>query len=401
MKNYAVSKLANWFFAFTLATFACSTFASTLLTQKQSFKVENFKTFNGATLPVVNVGWESYGQLNETKSNAILITHHFSGTSHAAGKYHINDEQVGYWDSIIGPGKAIDTDKYFVISVDTLANLNAYDPNVITTGPASINPLTNKPYGLSFPVVTIQDFVNVQHALLTSLGIKKLHAVVGASMGSMQAIEWASSYPDQVERMISVIGVGKTDAWTVASLEHWARPIRHDANWNHGNYYEGDKPTTGLISALMLVTQYATYPEFMNSVEPNHTPLQEGPLTDINQSYNIVDWLEVRASARAKLADANHLLYLVRASQTFQAGFSSTLESGLSNVKAKTLFLPAKNDLLLLPYQAKLAHNTLVKLGKRSEFALIEPKSPSAGHLDGLTQVALKEETIREFLATP
>lgn len=380
---------------------ASITFAGELITQKQSFHLENFTTFNGATLPEVNVGWESYGQLNQDKSNVVLITHHFSGTSHAAGKYNVNDAQVGYWDSIIGPGKAIDTNKYFVISVDTLANLNAFDPNVITTGPASINPKTNQAYGLTFPVVTIRDFVNVQRALLTSLGITKLHAVVGASMGSMQAIEWASAYPEQVERMISVIGVGNTDAWTVASLEHWARPIRHDVNWNQGNYYNGEKPTTGLISSLMLITQYATYPEFINSVEPNHTPLQSGPLNDINQTYKVVDWLEGRAAARAKLADANHLLYLVRASQTFQAGFKQTLESGLKKVTAKTLFLPAKNDLLLLPYQAKLAHDTLVKLGKRSEFALIEPKSPSAGHLDGLTQVASKENTIREFLATP
>ena len=142
------------------------------------------------------------------------------------------------------------------MSVDTLANLNAFDERVITTGPASINPDTGKPYGLNFPVVTIRDFVNVQKALLESLGITKLHAVVGPSMGSMQAIDWAAAYPDWVERMISVIGSAQSDAWTTSALEHWATPIKLDTHFNNGDYYDASAPTSGslLMCASALVS---------------------------------------------------------------------------------------------------------------------------------------------------
>ena len=145
------------------------------LVEKQVFISEDFVTFGGETIPEVRVGWEAYGELNEEKDNVILITHFFSGTSHAAGRYQESDPMPGYWDAIIGPGKAIDTNKYYVISSDTLVNQSPYDPNVVTTGPASINPETGKPYGLDFPVVTIRDFVNVQKLLLDNLGIDKLH----------------------------------------------------------------------------------------------------------------------------------------------------------------------------------------------------------------------------------
>jgi len=155
----------------------------------------------GETIKSVKVGWESAGTLNADKSNAILITHFFSGTSHAFGKYSAEDKTAGYWDAIIGPGKAIDTNKYFVLSSDTLVNLNVNTPNVVTTGPASINPDTGKPYGMSFPVVGIKDFVRVEKALIDSLGITRLKAVVGASMGGLQAYEWAQSFPDSVERI--------------------------------------------------------------------------------------------------------------------------------------------------------------------------------------------------------
>jgi homoserine O-acetyltransferase len=192
---------------------------SPMIVIKQTHSIDTFTTFGGRTIENVKVGWESYGELNEDKSNAILITHYFTGNSHAAGKYHIDDAEPGYWDAIIGPNKAIDTNRFFVISVDSLVNIGAFDENVITTGPASINPKTQKPYGLTFPVVTMRDFVNTQKSVLESLGIQKIYAVAGPSMGSMQAIEWASAYPQWVERLISVIGSGSDYAWTSAYLE--------------------------------------------------------------------------------------------------------------------------------------------------------------------------------------
>src|SRR5690606_28611917 len=227
--------------------------ATEMLVEKQTFTTTNFTTVGGKTIPDVTIGWEAYGELNETKDNVILITHFFSGNSHAAGKYTAADPQPDYWHAIIGPGKAIDTNKYYVISSDTLVNAFPHLPHVITTGPASINPATGKPYGLDFPVVTIRDFVNVQHALLTSLGINKLHAVVGAYMGSIQGVEWPTAYLAMVERMDSVIGTAAMDAWTITALQHRAQAIKLEPYWNQVNYDEGDAPIAGLASTLTLI----------------------------------------------------------------------------------------------------------------------------------------------------
>src|SRR3954452_20699376 len=158
-----------------------------MIVEKKVFELQHFTTSRGATLKSVRIGWESYGELNADGPNTVLIPHFFSATSHAAGRYSPADEASGYWDAIIGPGKAIDTDRYFVLSSDTLVNINVHDPMVTTTGPASLNPDTGEPHGMSFPVVSIRDFINVQKLLVESLGIQKLRAVIGPSMGALQA----------------------------------------------------------------------------------------------------------------------------------------------------------------------------------------------------------------------
>ena len=375
----------------------------TLFTKKETFSMESFTTFGGKTIHNVKVGWEAYGQLNADKSNVILVTHHFSGTSHAAGMYEdsqgIANPNRGYWDALIGSGKAIDTDIYYVVSVDSLVNLNAYDENVITTGPATINPETGEPWGLDFPVVTIRDFVNVQKALLESLGIQKLHAVVGPSMGSMQAIDWASAYPDWVPRIISVIGTGESDAWTTAALSHWATPIRLDANWKQGSYARHNQPTEGLVASLMLITQDALYPTYFNQQGKTlgYQAVEQAPLENINAQHSIVKWLESRARQRAKKMDANHLLYLVRACQLFVAGHGNNLEEGLKHIQAKTLFLPASTDLLLMPYLAESADYQLNHLGKNSE---LETLNGPFGHLEGIVNVKAEGERIAAFLSS-
>ena len=380
-----------------VALFFCSASVALPLVEKQTFTAKQFRLFSGKVLPEVKVGWESYGELNAEKDNVILITHYFSGSSHAAGKYQESDEQPGYWDAIIGPGKPIDTSKYFVISVDSLANLSAYDDNVITTGPATINPETNKPYGLDFPVVTIRDFVNVQKAVLESLGISKLHAVIGPSMGSMQAIDWASAYPDWVPRMVSVIGSGQSDAWTTAALEHWARPIRLDKNWKDGSYTRETAPVEGLVSSLMLITQQALHPGFFNQQGNaiSYKPLESAPLEDIRQSHSIVSWLEQRARSRADKMDANHLLYLVRACQLFVAGHNGSLQEGLSSIKAKTLFMPAANDLLLMPYLSTRTFEQLREAGKNSHYVELQG---NLGHLEGVLDIQEQGEQLKSFL---
>ena len=384
-----------WLVVFSSTAFGAANKADTMLVEKQHFTTKDLTTVSGVTLEQVDIGWESYGKLNANKDNVILITHYFSGTSHAAGKYKADDALPGYWDAIIGPGKAIDTNKYYVISSDTLVNANWHDPNVITTGPASTNPKTGKPYGLDFPVVTITDFVNVQKRLLDSLGITKLHAVMGASMGSFQALEWATRYPDKVERLIHVIGAATMDAWTVAALEKWALPIRLDKNWQQGNYYGKERPLDGLAATMLNITQDAMHPIIYNASFPDFNVLDEGALKDIRTLPKLNQVLAQRAMARAKTQDANHVLYLVRASQLFTAGMQSDLTTALKNVSAKTLLLPATNDLLLRPENMRTVFDTMKAAGKDVEISEIEG---GWGHLDGIFSIAPKAQLISEFL---
>ncbi len=388
-----MAMIRNLLLAFLL--FSTPVLAEDLIVDKREFVTEDFTTFGGETIPEVRVGWEAYGELNEDHSNVILVTHFFSGTSHAAGRYAPDDPEPGYWDAIIGPGKAIDTERFYVISVDTLANANVHDEHVITTGPASINPETGEHWGTDFPVVTIRDFVEVQRRLLDSLGIERLHAVVGASMGSFQALEWAVAYPERVDRMVSVIGAGGMGPWEVALLETWARPIRLDANWRGGDYYGHERPLAGLTTSLMLVTLNALNPAFFELQFPEHDNLAADALADIDGGFAVTDWLEERARQRALVSDANHVLYLARASQLFVAGHGGDLSSALDKVQARSLFLPAAGDLLLRPVLAEEVHHKLGESGKES--ALMHLDGPM-GHLDGVAGIDQASERLRRFL---
>ena len=370
--------------------------AEPMLVKKQQFELASFTTQNGAVIAPVRIGYESYGSLNAKRDNVILITHYFSGTSHAAGKYHATDAQAGYWDAIIGPGKAIDTNKFFVISSDTLVNLNAFDPNVITTGPASINVKTGKPWGLAFPVVTITDFVEVQKALLDSLGIDKLYAVIGPSMGSFQAIEWAVRYPDQVERLVPVIGTAEVDAFTAVKLERWAYPIKQDPAWQHGDYYQSaEKPTEGLATAMAYVTQDALHPRSFNQKYPSLVK-DKAAAIEITASFSAWDQLMATSRQRSSLQDANHLLYLVRASQLWRAGMGDNWQHALAKVKAKTLFLPASGDLLLTADSAIASQKALQATGNNAQLVEIQG---DFGHLDGLFNISTVGPVIQQFLA--
>ena len=383
-------------FFILLLSFSGFSFAENALplVEKQRFSLDSFTTASGATITNVNVGWEAYGKLNADKSNVILITHFFSGSSHAAGKYQATDALPGYWDSIIGPDKAIDTNKFYVISSDTLVNANVYDSNVITTGPATINPATGKPYGLSFPVVTIGDFVEVQKALLDSLGISKLYAVIGPSMGSFQAIEWATRYPERVERLLPVIGSAYVDAWTAVKLERWAYPIKTDPAWQNGNYYQNGQPVRGLTTSLAYIIQDAVHPNGFNL-------RYSAPAADTAAHIDIIAplsaWQELmqHAAMRSAKMDANHILYLVRASQLWRAGMGNDWQQALTRVKAKTLFLPASGDLLLMPMLSEASAAAMAQSDNPANYAEIPG---DWGHLDGVVGIAAVAEQIRDFL---
>ncbi|MEP9377659.1 homoserine O-acetyltransferase [Aquabacter sp. CN5-332] len=363
------------------------------LVQKQTFVLPSYTTVGGATLRNVKIGWEAYGTLNADKSNVILIAHYFSGTSHAAGKYKETDAAPGYWDAIIGPGKPLDTDKYYILSSDTLVNLNANDPNVVTTGPASIAPDRDAPYGPSFPVVTIRDFVNVQKALLDQLGITKLHAVMGASMGAMQAYEWATGYPEAVARIIPVIGAGDVDGWLVAWLDVYASPIKLDPNFNGGNYYGRTPPKQGLAQALKILTLHAGAPPWANETfgrkwaEPG-----KDPAAAMGNRYAIEAKLDEIGAARAEVADANHLLYLVKANQIFAAGG----DVGLKRIKAPVLLISSDEDMVFHPGATQRTADEIRKGGASVEQVKI---GGGRGHLNGLFSIQEAGDQITRFLA--
>src|SRR5215471_5608300 len=178
-----IRMLIRFIAAMAAVAFAGSADAQ-LLTERKVFTLPQYTTVGGKTIRNVRIGYESYGKLNAAGDNAIYIAHFLTANSHAAGRYKADDKTAGYWDSIIGPGKPFDTNRYFVLAADTFVNVNSKD-----TGPGSINPETGRPWGMSFPIVTIRDFVNVQKALADSLGIRKFAAVAGPSMGSLQVME--------------------------------------------------------------------------------------------------------------------------------------------------------------------------------------------------------------------
>lgn len=383
------------------AGFLCAApaFALDAIVEKKVFEMPSYTTTGGATIKKVRIGWESYGTLNAAKDNVILVTHFFSGNSHAAGKYKADDPAPGYWDAIIGPGKPLDTDKYFIVSSDTLVNLSAKDPTVTTTGPASIDPDTGKPYGMSFPVVTIRDFVNVQKALLDSLGVKTLHAVMGGSMGALQAMEWAAAYPDQVGRVVAAIGGAEADPFLVGWLNLWAAPIKLDPNWQNGDYYGKAEPKAGLTEALKVVTLHARHWKWADATFGRKWA-EEGkdPRAAMGNQFAVEAWLDKAAATRAAVSDANHFLYLVKANQTFVAGNGNSLDEGLARIKAPVLLIPSADDMVFPPERAmRPLKERLEKQGVRVEYT--DAITSTLGHLDGIAFIAKAGDNIGRFLA--
>jgi homoserine O-acetyltransferase len=369
------------------------------IVQKQVFSLPSYTTAGGKTIKDVKIGYETYGTLNAAKDNVIVVPHFFSGNSHVAGKYKSDDKVPGYWDAITGPGRPLDTSKYFIIGVDSLCNLNTKDGITVTTGPASINPDTGKPYAMSFPVVQMRDFVNLQKALVESLGIKKLHAVMGLSMGGIQSWEWAAAYPEMVERMVGVVSSPVAGPYTIETVQQWADAVMMDPKWNHGDYYGKEEPIDGLTLAYELINLQARQPDWADATfgRKPADPAKD-PAASFDNQFAVEKWFVEGSRARAKATDANNLICLVRANVLFQAGDKPTLEEGLAAIKAKVLLLPDHRDLLLFPEYSRQARDILEKHGSHVEYHELEGGN---GHLDGITSIAQAGPIIQRFLAGP
>ncbi len=387
--NITLRTAARLALAFAAALAATAAHAYDGIVKKEVFALPSYTTVGGKTIKNVRIGYETYGKLNAARDNVIVISHFFTGTSHAAGKYSPDDKAPGYWDAIIGAGRPIDTDRFFVIATDTLVNLNTKDKNVITTGPATIDPDTGKPWGLAFPVLSMRDFINVQKALMDSLGIRKIHAAAGASGGAIQSVEWAAAYPEMVDRVIAVIGPGlEIDAYMIGMLNVWALPITMDPKWNNGDYYGREEPLEGVAQALKIVTLTASGSgaldkRFGRKWGDGGDPLQ-------GKAYAIEETFYKTGHARAATVDANHYLYTVKANQLF------SVMDRVKSIRAKFLFVPAKTDLIFPPSMSEKAAATLRAQGNQAEVFVIEGDN---GHYDGLFQITQADKAIRDFLA--
>lgn len=305
---------------------------------------------NGSILSPVDVAYETYGELNEEKDNAILILHALTGSAHAAGRHSPDDSVPGWWDSMVGPNKAFDTNKYFVVSPNILGSCYG------TTGPCSLNPATGKPYGSSFPLITISDMVRVQKALIDHLGIERIHSVAGGSMGGMQAIEWALLYPDMVDNIILLATSPRTTPMSIAIHKVGIEAIMSDPNWNNGDYYDSQPPVSGLRIARMI--GHITYlsDEIMWKKFGRETPDREKLLSELKGKFEVENYLEYQADKFVKRFDANSYIYILRAMDNYDAaeGYDSLAESFRRIDSSTRVFITSfSHDWLFPPYQSR------------------------------------------------
>ncbi|UDM74122.1 homoserine O-acetyltransferase [Vagococcus fluvialis] len=364
--------------------------------EKKSFSLDSYTLENGKTIPVT-LGYETYGTLNEDKSNAILVAHYFSASSHAAGKYSEDDVAPGYWDGLIGPGKAVDTNKYFVISTDNLANVQFTNPKVITTGPRSINPETGKRWGMDFPVYTFRDMAGIQKEFITKqLGINKLHAIMGASAGGFIAQSWAVEYPEMLDNLIGVITNPQNPVLTSFTvLQHAMRAIAMDPNWNEGNYEEGNGPTEGLELAIQMMNAGAFTEEFYEDVYKRDSSEVE-TYKDINVPTAYEKQLGDAIKVGAAAIDASHWYYTSRATMMHDLAHNhGSLEEALGRISANVLMVSSTRDYLQPTMFNRKMVDTLKKLGKNAELFTFDSEK---GHMGGVIDTHLFDDKVREFL---
>ena len=324
-----------------------------------------------ARLGPITIAYETYGTLNHDKSNAVLILHALSGDSHVAGYYSDKDKKPGWWDSMVGPGKGIDTDKYYVVCSNIIGSCMG------STGPNTLNPKTAKPYGLEFPVVTIGDMVKAQKSLLDALGVEKLLSVVGGSVGGMQVLEWCVRYPERVVSAIPLATTTKHSALAIAFNEIARQAIMTDPNWNGGDYYSGSRPETGLAVARMI--GHVTYLSDQSMRLKFGRRLQNKNDFSFNfdPEFQVESYLRHQGRRFVERFDANAFLYITKAADYFdlaeQHGNGSMVEA-FSKTNARFLVVSFTSDWLYPTYQSREMVKAIKKTGQDVSFCEIEAK---------------------------
>ena len=350
---------------------------------------EPFVLESGATLGPITIAYETYGRLSPRRDNAVLIVHALTGDAHCAS-HGRHDPEKGWWEDLVGPGRVFDTDRYFVICSNVLGGCQG------STGPASIDPETGRPYGTRFPVVTIRDMVRCQARLLDHLGIERVLTVAGGSMGGMQALEWAVLYPERVRSTIPIAAPARSYPQAIAWNEVGRQAIMNDPDWRGGDYYGTPGPERGLSVARMLgMITYQSDPSMARKFGRNLAKDRINPYT-IFTAFSVETYLHYQGKKLVNRFDANSYLYLTRALDLFDVaqGWGS-LEAALSRVQSPMLVVGVTSDILYPTYQQKEIVDTMVRLGKDVEYAEID--SPH-GHDGFLIDFPLMEPFLREFL---
>lgn len=303
---------------------------------------------SGAVLPAFDLIYETYGTLNANQSNAVLICHALSGTHHVAGKHSLEDKYPGWWDNLIGPGKPLDTNKFFVIGLNNLGGCHG------SSGPSSVNPATGKPYGASFPIVTVDDWVNSQAMLADYLGVRQFAAVVGGSLGGMQALQWTIAYPGRIRHALVIASSPNLTAQNMAFNEVARQAIMTDPEFHGGDYYEHHViPRRGLRIARML--GHITYLSDDAMGEKFGRRLKDTIKYSFDVEFEVESYLRYQADKFAESFDANSYIRMTRALDYYDPAlnFGGDLSKALSHVKAKFLVLSFTSDWRFSPERSK------------------------------------------------
>ena len=358
----------------------------------------------GKTLGPIDVAYETYGRLNEAGDNVVLICHALSGNAHVAGFNSPDDKKPGWWEVMVGPGKGIDTEKYFVICSNFLGGCSG------TTGPGSINPATGKRYGLDFPFITIADMVRVQKLLLDKLGIERVLAVIGGSVGGMQVLQWAIAYPDFVKAAIPIATTTHLGAQSIAFDAVGRNAILADSKFADGQYTNGNGPDRGLAIARMI--GHITYLSEQGMREKFGRQLRnaENYSYDFNPEFAVETYLDYQGQSFVERFDANSYLYITRAADYFDLGKDyGSLKGAFARTKCRFLVISFASDWLFTPAQSKAMVDALIANHRDVSFCdvaspyghdafLLEPETLGAfisGFLDATHRPGAKRENNR------
>ncbi len=326
---------------------------------------------SGASLGPITIAYETWGKLSAKRDNAVLVAHAFSGDSHAAGFYpdEPDDAKPGWWDSMIGPGKGLDTDKYFVICANILGGCMG------TTGPSSINPETGAPFGLDFPMMTVGDIIESQKILLDYLGIPSLHTVIGGSVGGMQVLEWCVRYPEMVRSAIPIATTMRHSALANALNEVARQAIMVDPKWNRGNYYGSEKPDLGLSVARMIGQVTYLSDEAMRRKFGRKLQNKANFSYGFDVDFMVESYLRYQGSQFVKRFDANSVLYITKAADYFDLVNREPPAKSIQDICSmpiKFLVISYTSDWLYPTYQAKELIQALKRADLDVSFCEIE-----------------------------